>query len=235
MMRMTRPAAAPQARCIQNRIVRKLFISANLETLSQLPKSLLPTKMVGQAQNENRSQFRPWRVLWPWPMGQDAALMASISSANVACGFHAGDPGRCGHRRRLRKANGVAVGAHPGFPDLVGFGRREMRATPQEVEDFVALSSCRAGRHRRGPGRAAAARQGAWRALQHGVPRSRACRRHRERGRAFDRIADPVWASQLGTAARRRSRGPARRRGSFCRSGLRSGRLPGLARRNRAA
>ncbi len=73
----------------------------------------------------------------PWPMGQDAALMASISSANVACGFHAGDPGAMRETVALAKAHGVAVGAHPGFPDLVGFGRREMKATPQEVEDFV--------------------------------------------------------------------------------------------------
>lgn len=70
-------------------------------------------------------------------MGQDAALMASISSANVACGFHAGDPGAMRATIALAKAHGVAIGAHPGFPDLVGFGRRELKATPQEVEDFV--------------------------------------------------------------------------------------------------
>ena len=73
----------------------------------------------------------------PWPMGQDAALMASITSANVACGFHAGDPGAMRETVALAKAHRVAVGAHPGFPDLVGFGRREMAATPQEVEDLV--------------------------------------------------------------------------------------------------
>ena len=73
----------------------------------------------------------------PWPMGDDAALMASISSANVACGFHAGDPGTMRATVALAKASGVAIGAHPGFPDLVGFGRREVQATPQEVEDFV--------------------------------------------------------------------------------------------------
>ncbi len=73
----------------------------------------------------------------PWPMGQDAALMASISSANVACGFHAGYPGAMRETVALARAHGVAVGAHPGFPDLVGFGRREMKAAPHEVEDFV--------------------------------------------------------------------------------------------------
>jgi UPF0271 protein len=73
----------------------------------------------------------------PWPMGQDAALMESISSANVACGFHAGDPGAMRQTIALARDKGVAIGAHPGFPDLVGFGRREMKASPAEVEDFV--------------------------------------------------------------------------------------------------
>ncbi|MGQ0733100.1 MAG: LamB/YcsF family protein [Acidobacteriota bacterium] len=73
----------------------------------------------------------------PWPMGQDDSLMKSITSANVACGFHAGDPTVMRRTVALAKHHGVAVGAHPGFPDLVGFGRREMLATPQDVEDFV--------------------------------------------------------------------------------------------------
>ena len=73
----------------------------------------------------------------PGPMGQDAALMESISSANVACGFHAGDPGAMRQTIALARDKGVAIGAHPGFPDLVGFGRREMKASPAEVEDFV--------------------------------------------------------------------------------------------------
>lgn len=73
----------------------------------------------------------------PWAMGQDAALMESISSANVACGFHAGDPGAMRVTVALAKSKGVAIGAHPGFPDLVGFGRREMKASPQDVEDLV--------------------------------------------------------------------------------------------------
>ena len=73
----------------------------------------------------------------PWPMGHDAALMDSISSANVACGFHAGDPGAMRATVALAREKGVAIGAHPGFQDLVGFGRREMRVTPSEVEDLV--------------------------------------------------------------------------------------------------
>jgi len=73
----------------------------------------------------------------PWPMGQDAALMPLISSANVACGFHAGDPGTIRTTLRLARKHGVAVGAHPGLPDLVGFGRREMQISPDDVEDLV--------------------------------------------------------------------------------------------------
>jgi UPF0271 protein len=73
----------------------------------------------------------------PWPMGDDERLMASITSANVACGFHAGDPTVIRRTVALAQTHGVAVGAHPGFPDLVGFGRRELRATPGEVEDMV--------------------------------------------------------------------------------------------------
>src|SRR5712671_812584 len=70
-------------------------------------------------------------------IGHDAGLFRSITSANVAAGFHAGDPSVLRATIRLAKANGVAVGAHPGLPDLVGFGRRELNVTPQEAEDMV--------------------------------------------------------------------------------------------------
>ena len=73
----------------------------------------------------------------PWSMGHDAALMASISSANVACGFHAGDPGTMRATLTLARDKGVAIGAHPGFQDLVGFGRREIKASATEVADLV--------------------------------------------------------------------------------------------------
>ena len=69
--------------------------------------------------------------------GHDAGLMRSITSASVAAGFHAGDPSVLRATIRLAKSHGVAVGAHPGFPDLVGFGRRELRVTPEEAEDLV--------------------------------------------------------------------------------------------------
>jgi len=72
-----------------------------------------------------------------YTIGHDAGLFTSITSANVAAGFHAGDPSVLRATIRLAKAHGVAVGAHPGFPDLVGFGRRELNVTPQEAEDFV--------------------------------------------------------------------------------------------------
>src|SRR5687767_11831765 len=72
-----------------------------------------------------------------WTLGSDAGVMRSITSANVACGYHAGDPGVMRQTVALARAARVAVGAHPGFPDLAGFGRRNMAATPQEIEDFV--------------------------------------------------------------------------------------------------
>src|SRR5204863_8634096 len=61
----------------------------------------------------------------------------SITSANIAAGFHAGDPSVLRATIRRAKAHGVAVGAHPSFPDLAGFGRREMKMSPHEVEDLV--------------------------------------------------------------------------------------------------
>jgi 5-oxoprolinase (ATP-hydrolysing) subunit A len=70
-------------------------------------------------------------------LGADADLIRHVTSVNVACGYHAGDPGVMRETVRLARAAGAAVGAHPGFPDLVGFGRREMKASAREVEDMV--------------------------------------------------------------------------------------------------
>jgi UPF0271 protein len=72
-----------------------------------------------------------------YKLGQDALLMPTVTSVSVACGFHAGDPSVMRETVTLALHHGVAIGAHPGFPDLAGFGRREIRATPREVEDFV--------------------------------------------------------------------------------------------------
>ncbi|GGS78616.1 LamB/YcsF family protein [Streptomyces violaceus] len=72
-----------------------------------------------------------------YTMGDDGALLEMLTSANVACGFHAGDPRIMDATVRTCVANRVAVGAHPSFPDLVGFGRRAMDLTPEEVRTDV--------------------------------------------------------------------------------------------------
>lgn len=71
--------------------------------------------------------------LGAWTLGSDTTLMPLLSSANLACGFHAGDPRTMRRSVKLALAHGVAIGAHPGFPDLGGFGRRDLAATPEEV------------------------------------------------------------------------------------------------------
>lgn len=73
----------------------------------------------------------------PWRMGADEQVMPNISSANIACGAHAGDPQVMRRTVRLAAQHDVGVGAHPGFPDLQGFGRRDIRADPSEMEDSV--------------------------------------------------------------------------------------------------
>lgn len=70
-------------------------------------------------------------------IGDDEALIAQISSANIAAGFHAGDPSVLRKAVRAAAARGVSIGAHPSFPDLLGFGRREMHMADWEVEDAV--------------------------------------------------------------------------------------------------
>ena len=67
-----------------------------------------------------------------YKMGDDAAVMDAVTSANVACAFHAGDPLVMKKTIKNCAEKGVAVGAHPGYPDLVGFGRRNMKCTPEE-------------------------------------------------------------------------------------------------------
>jgi 5-oxoprolinase (ATP-hydrolysing) subunit A len=72
-----------------------------------------------------------------WRMGDDEALLPLVQSANLACGFHAGDPSTMRRTVASALAAGVSLGAHPSYPDLQGFGRRSLRCSPQEVEDFV--------------------------------------------------------------------------------------------------
>lgn len=72
-----------------------------------------------------------------YTIGSDEQVMPFITSANIACGFHAGDPETMQKTVKMAKANGVAVGAHPSYPDLVGFGRRPMDASAAEVKADV--------------------------------------------------------------------------------------------------
>lgn len=72
-----------------------------------------------------------------WRMGHDAAIMPFITSANVACGLHAGDPSVMEATVRLAKQHNVAVGAHPGYPDMQGFGRRIIPMSPVEIRAYV--------------------------------------------------------------------------------------------------
>jgi UPF0271 protein len=74
----------------------------------------------------------------PWRMGDDAALLDIVTSANVACGFHAGDPDIMATTFACAVEKGVAVGAHVAFPDLAGFGRRALAMTPAEIARAVA-------------------------------------------------------------------------------------------------
>ena len=68
-----------------------------------------------------------------WKMGLDEQAMPFLDQANIACGFHAGDPVWMTKTLALAAANGVEVGAHPGYPDLVGFGRRSMHCSHDEI------------------------------------------------------------------------------------------------------
>lgn len=72
-----------------------------------------------------------------YKLGLDEEVIPLISSANIACGFHAGDPAVMKHTISIAKQHGVAPGAHPGFPDLMGFGRRNMDLSLEEIKDDV--------------------------------------------------------------------------------------------------
>jgi len=72
-----------------------------------------------------------------YKLGLDEEVIPHITSANIACGFHGGDPGVMKKTVSLAKQHGVEVGAHPGFPDLMGFGRRNMDASLEEIQDDV--------------------------------------------------------------------------------------------------
>jgi UPF0271 protein len=67
----------------------------------------------------------------------DEEVIKYITSANIACGRHAGNPAVMRKTIQMAKENGVGVGAHPGYPDLLGFGRRNMDCTPEEIKDYI--------------------------------------------------------------------------------------------------
>ena len=72
-----------------------------------------------------------------WTLGADEEIMPNITSANVACGFHGGDPHVMRKTVELAIRHGVAIGSHPSLPDLMGFGRRVMDVSPQELKDYL--------------------------------------------------------------------------------------------------
>jgi 5-oxoprolinase (ATP-hydrolysing) subunit A len=74
----------------------------------------------------------------PWTHGEDAMMLDIVTSANIACGFHAGDPDVMDQTMRLALARGVGLGAHPGFADLKGFGRRPLTLSHDEIANAVA-------------------------------------------------------------------------------------------------
>lgn len=82
-----------------------------------------------------------------WTMGDDKAILPYVSSVNIACGFHAGDPSTMMRTLQLASTYPIRIGAHPGFQDLLGFGRREIQTTAREVYELVvyqigALTAC---------------------------------------------------------------------------------------------
>jgi UPF0271 protein len=73
----------------------------------------------------------------PWVMGQDEALLEVVTSANIACGFHAGDPDVMARTMALAHQNGVGIGCHPGFADLQGFGRRRIKLPDASLRNLI--------------------------------------------------------------------------------------------------
>ncbi len=72
-----------------------------------------------------------------WTLGDDASFLPHVSSVNIACGYHGGDPTTMRQTVRIAKAAGIGIGAHPSFPDLMGFGRRMITVAPNEMADMT--------------------------------------------------------------------------------------------------
>ena len=114
----------------------------------------------------------------PYVIGNDERMFRHVTSANIACGSHGGDPSVMRRTVRLAVARGVSPGAHPGYADLMGFGRRDIAMAPQELEDLVVYQIGALMRDGGGRGDPARPRQASRRAVQPGGPRPAAGRRH---------------------------------------------------------
>ena len=167
---------------------------------SPQPSALSPRKAIDLNCDMGES-FGAWR------MGQDAEVMPWITSANIACGFHAGDFSTMQQTVLLAKAHGVAIGAHVSLPDLQGFGRREMRVTPDEAYAMTLYQIGALAGLRRRRRHARRARQAARRAVQHGGEGRRAGRRDRARHARLRQEPDPRRTRRQRIAACRRGIG----------------------------
>ena len=123
-----------------------------------------------------------------YQLGLDEKIIPLISSANIACGFHAGDPTVMKRTIAIAKKYGVAPGAHPGFPDLLGFGRRKMDASLDEIKDYVT--------YQMGALQAFAAAQGM--ALQHVKPHGALYNMAVEDMEIWDAVAEVIAAVDSG-------------------------------------
>ena len=106
-----------------------------------------------------------------YTIGMDEKIIPLISSANIACGYHASDPVVMLESIAKTKEAGIKIGAHPGLPDLMGFGRRNMAISPAEAKAYTLVSDQCSGRHVSGERNAPAARQTTWCLVQHGCQR----------------------------------------------------------------
>ena len=161
-----------------------------------------------------------------YTIGSDEAIIPYITSANIACGYHAGDPTVMHRSVALCRKYGVQVGAHPGLPDLMGFGRRKMQIAPAEAADCVAYqigalqAFCQAG------GGAPPPREAPRCPLQHGRQGPRPGRRHLPggaKGGPRGHSAGPLGQRDGGGGQRHRPAGGLR---GLCRPGLPARRDP---------
>ena len=104
-----------------------------------------------------------------YTIGMDEKIIPLISSANIACGYHASDPVVMLESIARTKEAGIKIGAHPGLPDLMGFGRRNMAISPAEAKAYTLYQI--SWRHVSGKRNASAARQTTWSLVQHGCQR----------------------------------------------------------------